>query len=73
MATLTPNSITPDLAYVTIAQFGGGCVKTTVYVSITYAVPDVLIGSALGVMNLAFTFGPAFGSRFLKRRLYDIC
>jgi hypothetical protein len=62
MATLTPNSITPGLAYVTIAQFAGGCVKTIVYVSIMYAVTDILIGSALGVVNLAFTFGPAFRS-----------
>lgn len=55
MASLDSSSIKPGLAFVTIAQFAGGCVKTIVYVSITFAVPDALIGSALGAVNLAFT------------------
>jgi hypothetical protein len=73
MATLTPNNITPGLAYVTIAQFAGGCVKTIVYVSITYAIPDVLIESTLGVMNLAFTVGPAFGSEYFNEDISYFC
>lgn len=67
MATLTPNNIKPGLAFTTIAQFAGGCIKTLLYVSITYAVPDALIGSALGTLNLAYSFGPAFGSKCRRK------
>ncbi|CZR52483.1 uncharacterized protein PAC_02360 [Phialocephala subalpina] len=60
MASVTPGSIKGTLAYTFLGHFGGGCVKTLIFVSVTYAVPDVLIGAALAILNLGWSFGPAF-------------
>jgi hypothetical protein len=60
MASVTPGNIKGALAYTVLGQFGGGCVKTLIFVSATYAVPDALIGTALAILNLGWSFGPGF-------------
>lgn len=63
MATLTPKGITPGLAYMTIASFAAGWFRLIMFVSITYAVPDILISTGIAVLNFGFNFGPAFGRK----------
>ncbi|KAH8761725.1 major facilitator superfamily domain-containing protein [Hyaloscypha finlandica] len=60
MASVTPGSIKGALAYTALGQFSGGCVKTLIFVSVTYAVPDALIGTAIAILNLGWSFGPGF-------------
>jgi hypothetical protein len=64
MASVTPGSIKGALAYTALGQFCGGCVKTLIFVSVTYAVPDALIGTAIAILNLAWSFGPAFARKY---------
>jgi len=63
MASVTPGSIKGALAYTALGQFSGGCVKTLIFVSVTYAVPDALIGTAIAILNLGWSFGPGFARK----------
>ncbi|OCK82285.1 MFS general substrate transporter [Lepidopterella palustris CBS 459.81] len=64
LATLTPNSIRPGLAYTALADFFGGAMKLLIVVSAQLAFGDEVIGTATGVLNIARGIGPAFAICF---------
>ncbi|KAF2812737.1 uncharacterized protein BDZ99DRAFT_272886 [Mytilinidion resinicola] len=64
MATLTPNSIKPGLAFTAIGDFAGGYMKVLIVVKTQLAFGDELIGTGMGVMNLTRGIGPAYALCF---------
>lgn len=64
MATLTPKSIKPALAYTFIIELFGGALKLMTIVMVQLAFGDELIATATGVVNVARNIGPAFANAF---------
>jgi predicted MFS family arabinose efflux permease len=66
MATLTPKTVKPGLAFTCLGGFAGGWVMILLVVMVQFGSPDRLIGTSTGLLNFARTVGQALGSKSQK-------